>query len=678
MQIKKYQNSPGPLQRDTITIGELPEEYLSKYGNRIVVFPSGKQMTLREARKEYGPTHIKTSNLPGYDELQLPYQEQNDINDARQMQIRQGDRSVRDRSMTQMNKTEMNNLANLSLTIGGTAAAIPVLLTAPIATVGAFAGGVGGNFLGDKATQRFSDGKYNTWGDAMQDWTNGYIRADNAAITNPGALLGGAIGGAVVPTALVKGAQAIASSRPVVTRRLASAINQAVKSTETPRELFPGQIGWAPRQTLTGYHASETPILEFDYNFPNWAVKTHNAPKGIYFTANETAPSGGFLAKRPYVQQVKTTLDRPMVQVGEVPAVGKNAIRNQIEQIAMDRGVDGIIYDGIADNQLKGQTIVKTLNPDVNVNVMTRKKLENDIASSPTEQYYVDDWLQLVDSSSGVEDVPDTSWLVEELTKAHKKIRDYYNSNEFKNRVMATGEFTEEEYHKLIDEINKLIANHKGVKLIPRPLGERANASNLTNRYTGFTEQEYYTDVPQSKEQLISNIYHEFGGHLFSNGAFNLENLQIDYPMITKLNNYNKTLFQTTPIENFDALYSSEPKIRNLMIRLNPNESTSQIDKWVTKEINSQNWYKNKILEQPHEIRARLFTWLNKLKRLGYDTEHATPEELIKWTNQAYRNGENMPYDINHIIAVFGNNKDLLSKFLISTGVISTAAASSN
>ena len=43
-----------------------------------------------------------------------------------------------------------------------------------------------------------------------------------------------------------------------------------------------------------------------------------------------------------------------MIQVGEVPAIGKNATRNQIERMAMDRGADGIIYDGIADNQLKG------------------------------------------------------------------------------------------------------------------------------------------------------------------------------------------------------------------------------------------------------------------------------------------------------------------------------------
>lgn len=182
------------------------------------------------------------------------------------------------------------------------------------------------------------------------------------------------VGDFVLPTTLTMGTKAATYSRPIVTSRLASAMNQSVKNAVTPRELFPGQIGWAPRQSLTGYHASEAPILKFDYNFPNWAIITHNAPKGIYFTANETAPSGGFLAKRPYIQQVQTTLDRPMVQVGEVPAVSKNATRNQIEQMAMDRGADGIIYDGIADNQLKGQTIVKTLNPDVNVNIITRSK----------------------------------------------------------------------------------------------------------------------------------------------------------------------------------------------------------------------------------------------------------------------------------------------------------------
>jgi len=53
-----------------------------------------------------------------------------------------------------------------------------------------------------------------------------------------------------------------------------------------------------------------------------------------------------------------------MVQVGDIPVTAKNATRNEIERMAIDRGADGIIYDGIADNQLKNQQIVKTLNPD--------------------------------------------------------------------------------------------------------------------------------------------------------------------------------------------------------------------------------------------------------------------------------------------------------------------------
>lgn len=96
MKIKKYQNTAGPLQRDTITISELPKGYLFKYGNRTVVFPSGKRMTLNEARKEYAPSHIKISNLPGYDEYQsqLPYQEQNDIATAREIEKAAADRFV--------------------------------------------------------------------------------------------------------------------------------------------------------------------------------------------------------------------------------------------------------------------------------------------------------------------------------------------------------------------------------------------------------------------------------------------------------------------------------------------------------------------------------------------------------------------------------------------------------
>ena len=166
-------------------------------------------------------------------------------------------------------------------------------------------------------------------------------------------------------------------------KQLANEINK-VKPAQQYEFLNTGQIGWAPRQTLTGYHASNKPIQEFDHWYPNWAVTEHNAPHGVYFTANETRPSGGFLAKRPYIEQVTSTFNKPMAQVGEISTAGKNATRNLIERQAQSMGADGIIYQGIKDNQLENQTIVKTLNPDQRVNVS--KIIENDPYINISEQ----------------------------------------------------------------------------------------------------------------------------------------------------------------------------------------------------------------------------------------------------------------------------------------------------
>ena len=43
-------------------------------------------------------------------------------------------------------------------------------------------------------------------------------------------------------------------------------------------QTIPGQIGWAPKQTVTGYHASNSKDLVPNYWFEGWAQKTHNAP----------------------------------------------------------------------------------------------------------------------------------------------------------------------------------------------------------------------------------------------------------------------------------------------------------------------------------------------------------------------------------------------------------------
>lgn len=54
--------------------------------------------------------------------------------------------------------------------------------------------------------------------------------------------------------------------------RLARAIKKAVKNTKIePVKEVPGQVGWAPKTTVEGYHASDAPDLEPDFWFDGWA-----------------------------------------------------------------------------------------------------------------------------------------------------------------------------------------------------------------------------------------------------------------------------------------------------------------------------------------------------------------------------------------------------------------------
>lgn len=138
------------------------------------------------------------------------------------------------------------------------------------------------------------------------------------------------------------------------------------KAPKTKEFVMPGLVGWAPKTKFKGYHASnENPFIP-DFFKEGWAQKTHNAVKGIYI-ANGKAPGHGFLTKRKYVHPVETTFEKPQVQLGEVKGRTKNGIRNQIERDAQEQGADGIIFRGIADNQMQNQFIAKTLNPDTKI-----------------------------------------------------------------------------------------------------------------------------------------------------------------------------------------------------------------------------------------------------------------------------------------------------------------------
>lgn len=223
--------------------------------------------------------------------------------------------------------------------------------------------------LQDHYKQKYETARWAEQHKALEDATDQMMLGVVSAPFDP-VMLGSSIllGGAGSIARSLK--SAITASKLYKGYKISKAINKTVKQGLNQSDiLFPGQVGWAPKTTVGGYHASNEEILKPNFWFNGYAQQRGAVP-GFYIAGGET-PSGGFLSKRPYVHQVETQFDKPMVQVGDIPTTPgfKNATRNVIEQQARNLGADGMIYQDIRDNQLKHQHIAKTLNPDVTVNV---------------------------------------------------------------------------------------------------------------------------------------------------------------------------------------------------------------------------------------------------------------------------------------------------------------------
>ena len=143
----------------------------------------------------------------------------------------------------------------------------------------------------------------------------------------------------------------------MVTKNMASKLGKefisSIGKTDLPK--IPLNVGWAPKQKFSGWFSSHTPVEKWTFpNYQNWAHVTHNAPADIiYFTGKKPEPQS-FLNKRPIKTQYDVELNKPMVQVGEVPSVAgkKNIDRNEILRFAQRNNSDGVIFQGIKDNQM--------------------------------------------------------------------------------------------------------------------------------------------------------------------------------------------------------------------------------------------------------------------------------------------------------------------------------------
>lgn len=95
-------------------------------------------------------------------------------------------------------------------------------------------------------------------------------------------------------------------------------------------------------------------------------MKKHGAdPNGVFFTVDNPAEAG-FLSERPYTSQFQVSVQKPLIQTGEIEGVTKNGLRNAIVKRAKRKGADAVFFDGIADNQLQNQKILfATDNADI-------------------------------------------------------------------------------------------------------------------------------------------------------------------------------------------------------------------------------------------------------------------------------------------------------------------------
>lgn len=120
-----------------------------------------------------------------------------------------------------------------------------------------------------------------------------------------------------------------------------------------------GRLRIGEPTTYTAYHQSNNPMTQFTFPYKKrWDVVTHGVdPNAAFFTVDNPATSG-FLSKRPYTSKFDVTVQKPLIQTGEINGATKNSMRNKIVKRARKLGADGVLFDGIADNQLQNQRIL--------------------------------------------------------------------------------------------------------------------------------------------------------------------------------------------------------------------------------------------------------------------------------------------------------------------------------
>ena len=269
-------------------------------------------------------------------------------------------------------------------------------------------------------------------------------------------------------------------------RLLVSRLRQ-VKDLKTPY-IFPGQLGWSPAETRTVWHRTNNPNFKVKRVFEGrWDAKEHGAPKnGLWVSEKKDI---GFMNDRPILIQLQQILKKPMVQIGDIPAQGKNKLRNHILREAEQSGADAVKFQGIKDNKASNQNVTFIFDPTAS----TAMPLKNQNFLDSPEYHQLQ--LQRI-------------W--EEVDSGRKFLREYLKSPKWGER--ASKHMSRQEAYNLGQSVMpyKSKQSYREIQIdpnnvvAPRYTGvhESAHASNLN--YTPFNGYKHYKELfPEELQPLL-------------------------------------------------------------------------------------------------------------------------------------------------------------------------------
>lgn len=287
------------------------------------------------------------------------------------------------------------------------------------------------------------------------------------------------------------------------------------------------------------------------------------------------------------------------------------------------------------------------------------------------------DWLIDWNGKSGVEETFSSKYIKREFSKAKQDILNYVKGDEFKERVMNSGQFTDQEYPILISELEKLIKQSKfagkqsafGATNIPVKRDVQIGPYIYLHRGPSHITISDYKSPTQLRADLIHEIFHSIGGH----NKFVAEK----NPLITKLRRFNEAINPTTKSDKMkyvgDDLTSFLDKIKKDYPEWYSKHPQGRT-KFATTEVKRARWLEKNLT--PEEVRSRMASTLDRLRTLGYDTKELlkNPDKFRVWINEIKNKGIHMPYDTQHLLMKY-NIRDLglyASRMLSTTGSIYT------